>query len=593
MALASGLRSRRKAADTARPASRAALEPAARDASSAARFSWLSAADRWWLDAYGLSDLAALMELSGDAGFDPDTRGEQVRLSLPGESGLPRKLLLKRESPVRSVTLARSVAATGRPLSAARREFLTIRALSALGFACERPLACLEAGMLRRTAALLLERESLAAPLNEHLSRQLSLGGGAEPDLFAELGREIARLHAAGFRHNRLYATNMRVVRRESGYRIQFVNLAQCTRAQSLSQRARTADLSLLLATLPNRLASELDRTRLLENYIAASELEATAGEIISSTRRQVDRLLAQRRIWEIRESDTPEHRAGADLAGIQLVNLWIDPEYRPALEQRRLATFREIMATSDGRRLRALKDRENWRLDLAHPSGVQGAFLKKHHGRSLGSWLRAKFNLGPGATAGRVEARNIARLSRAGIAAMRLIAFGEQLHCDGTLESFVLTEELTGYLQLDQFIKQRFAPIADLEPHSEQHDQWRTLIAQVAELASKFHRMGYNHRDLYCCHFFIKEPRPGQFLVNLIDLQRVEHRARWRRRWIVKDLAQLAYSAPREFVTCRQKLLFMKRYLGVDSFSPADKRLIRQIVAKQKLMEWQVGKHP
>src|SRR2546423_4016262 len=126
------------------------------------------------------------------------------------------------------------------------------------------------------------------------------------------------------------------------------------------------------------------------------------------------------------------------------------------------------MMSTSAGRMLRALPDRENWRLDLARPDaavadGAQrgGAYLKKHHVRTASTRLRGWLGAEPGDTPGRVEARNVARLARGGIAAMRLIAFGEKLHRSGLLESFVLTEELVGCQQLDHFLRQRFPAIA------------------------------------------------------------------------------------------------------------------------------------
>jgi hypothetical protein len=60
-----------------------------------------------------------------------------------------------------------------------------------------------------------------------------------------------------------------------------------------------------------------------------------------------------------------------------------------------------------------------------------------------------------------------------------------------------------------------------------------------------------------------------------------------------VKDLAQLAYSAPSAHVSCADRMAFLKRYLGVSKLGPGEKRLVRQVLAKQKLMEWQLGKHP
>ena len=128
----------------------------------------------------------------------------------------------------------------------------------------------------------------------------------------------------------------------------------------------------------------------------------------------------------------------------------------------------------------------------------------------------------------------------------MRLVAYGEHLHADGLFESFVLTDELDGYDAARPFprpavCRARAAPDARRDP-----DLGRAHPPRGRTVARRFHAAGYNHRDLYCCHFFVKEPEPGRFEIRLIDLQRVQRRRRFRRRWIVKDLAQLAYSAPR-----------------------------------------------
>ena len=95
---------------------------------------------------------------------------------------------------------------------------------------------------------------------------------------------------------------------------------------------------------------------------------------------------------------------------------------------------------------------------------------------------------------------------------------------------------------------------------------------------------------NFYCCHFFVREDAPGEFAIRLIDLQRVQHRRRFRRRWLVKDLAQLAYSAPRDRITRTRRLAFLRRYLGIEKLRPRDKRLIRRVLAKQKRMERRRG---
>ena len=269
---------------------------------------------------------------------------------------------------------------------------------------------------------------------------------------------------------------------------------------------------------------------------------------------------------------------------------MWLDARAERQLQQAGLTDFDAVMATLDGRCLRALKDRENWRLSLhdgqRRPRGV---YLKKHHVRTWRTRLRARLGAGPGETPGRVEAQNVGALTANGIEVMRLLAYGEKLHADGLLESFVLTEELEDYTDLHTFLYHRFPPLSVRLSAARDRDLAQ-LICEVARVSRRFHQAGFNHRDLYCNHFFVREGVPGEFHIRLIDLQRVQHRRRFRRRWIVKDLAQLAWSAPRERVKCTDRLAFMRCYLGVEKLRPADKRLIRAVLAKQRMMQRRLG---
>ncbi len=302
---------------------------------------------------------------------------------------------------------------------------------------------------------------------------------------------------------------------------------------------------------------------------------------------------------------------------------MWFDGRFRSALGQARLDSFEQVMASVSGRCLRTLPDRENWYLKLSPPHGRSpGVYLKKHHVRTWQSRLRAKCGavfglIGPGDTAGRREAQNVGALEAEGLKVMDLVAYGEKLHGDGRLESFVLTEELTEYTELHKFLRRRFPTHPTRRGPARDGDLDR-LIRQVAEIVRRFHEAGFNHRDLYCCHFFVKEPgspgdpvspeapvspkapaspgdRAGRFEIRLIDLQRVQLRRHFRRRWMVKDLAQLAWSVPLDCITCTQKLAFMRHYLGraggrAGKLRPDDKRLIRAVLAKQHVMQRKLG---
>jgi heptose I phosphotransferase len=515
-----------------------------------------------------------------------------IRRQVTCDDGSTRTVYVKREkyTPLRC-QLGHLLA--GRGLwTRARAEFEMLRQLRAAGFRCPRPIACVERGWPLSSGMLVLDDLTGTQPLNCYLAGgDLPADPAGRQPFFVALGREIARLHGAGFRQPDLYSNHVHVNREGAGWGFAFLDFQRSNRSRRVALRRRAADLGALVATLPPRLASQHDVDAFLDAYLTAAGLHSRTAELRSGVDDEVARLLRLRKIWEVRESDTSEHRAVQRLEILQAGTMWIDRHYRPQLESAGLANFEALMATSAGRLLRALPDRENWRLDLAHPGSThRGAYLKKHHVRTTATRLRGRWGAGPGDTPGRVEARNVARLARGGIAAMRLIAFGEKLHHDGLLESFVLTEELVGYQQLDHFLRQRFAARRDGGPRDR---DLRRLIGEVAAVAARFHQMGYNHRDLYCCHFFIKENSPGEFHVNLIDLQRVQHRRRFRQRWLVKDLAQLSYSAPRDRIRCTDKMAFAKRYFGVSKLGPREKRLIRRILGKQQQMEQRLGPHP
>lgn len=281
-----------------------------------------------------------------------------------------------------------------------------------------------------------------------------------------------------------------------------------------------------------------------------------------------------------------------ADPAGLGFVRLgdsmWIDSELQPVFDEAGLSGFAAVMASRTGDCWRELRDRENWRLELPGRDGRRIAVhLKKHRVRTVGTWLRARLRVAPARSAAEWEARNAALLARDGIDVMRVVAYGWKADRSGSVESFVMTEELEHYCEIPDLLRRRFRSAAS---HSSRRDDLGGLIRTLADFAGRFHAAGYNHRDFYCGHFFVREPAPGRFEIRLIDLQRVQHRHHWRRRWIVKDLAQLAWSLPGGQISCSQRMGFMRRYLGVAKLLPRHKRLIREVLAKQQLMERKLG---
>jgi len=267
---------------------------------------------------------------------------------------------------------------------------------------------------------------------------------------------------------------------------------------------------------------------------------------------------------------------------------MWLDGDYRPVLVEKGFVHFDRIMTVADGRCEKSLPDREVWHFRIEGAAkNPRGIYVKRHHVRTWDRRLRAIFGLPPAATPGRIEAANVGRLTSQGIAVMRLIAYGEKLHSDGLEESFVITEALEEYTELPRYLRRNFSgPLMGRSAR-----QLLRLVRELACVVRRFHAAGYNHRDLYCRHFFVKEHAAGAREIRLIDLQRVQRRRWRRRRWIVKDLAQLAWSAPKAAIGCKQKIAFLHEYFGVKKFLPEHKRMIRSVVCKQRIMEWKLGK--
>ena len=52
---------------------------------------------------------------------------------------------------------------------------------------------------------------------------------------------------------------------------------------------------------------------------------------------------------------------------------MWLNPRYQTALARAHLADFQAVMACRDGYCLRALEDRENWRLEIRDGPDLAG----------------------------------------------------------------------------------------------------------------------------------------------------------------------------------------------------------------------------
>jgi heptose I phosphotransferase len=120
-----------------------------------------------------------------------------------------------------------------------------------------------------------------------------------------------------------------------------------------------------------------------------------------------------------------------------------------------------------------------------------------------------------------------------------------------------------------------------------EQLAESRRIIREVAEVARRMHSAGLHHQDFYAGHILL--PHDASRGIHILDLGRVRRCRRLGRIWIVKDLAQLNYSA--HWFTAADRLRFLHAYLG-RPLQPSDRALLRSIARKTASIRQHSRKH-
>ena len=209
-----------------------------------------------------------------------------------------------------------------------------------------------------------------------------------------------------------------------------------------------------------------------------------------------------------------------------------------------------------EGKAYRDLAGRRTLRVELAGRS----YFAKLHFGVGWREIFKNIIYLRLPVVGARTEWLAIQRLEKLGVPTMSIAGFGERGLNPAGRQSFLLTDELTGTISLEDYCHcwSEKRPSPRLK---------RSIIANVAQMTKRLHENGVNHRDLYICHFLLKQDsaQPDamaeEIELFLIDLHRVQIRSRTPRRWMVKDVAGLYFSSMDIGLTRRDLLRFMRLY--------------------------------
>lgn len=153
--------------------------------------------------------------------------------------------------------------------------------------------------------------------------------------------------------------------------------------------------------------------------------------------------------------------------------------------------------------------------------------------------------------------------LTELGVDTMTTVAYGERGRNPVARQSFLVTQDLQPTESLEDFCSK-------WDVHPPPVTLKRALLARIAEVTRLLHSHGINHRDYYLCHFLL-DLTPGREQITaenvriyLIDLHRVQFRKRVPKRWRIKDLASLYFSALDIGLTRRDHLRFIRHYMGL-----------------------------
>jgi len=187
-----------------------------------------------------------------------------------------------------------------------------------------------------------------------------------------------------------------------------------------------------------------------------------------------------------------------------------------------------------------SLRGRRRTRIELTGRSGARHVlYLKRYDPEPLAARLKRWWTYGLGAGPAGVEVDNIRRARQAGLETMEAVAFGQERGPLGPGRGYTIVSAVPG-----EALERRVASyLASAGP-----DAGSRLADELASLVRRLHQAGFVHRDLYAGHIFLDDSA-GRPRLYLIDLARM-FRPRWRVfRWRVKDLAQLKFSMPPQWV--------------------------------------------
>jgi tRNA A-37 threonylcarbamoyl transferase component Bud32 len=322
------------------------------------------------------------------------------------------------------------------------REARTLAALRAAGVACPEWMAAGEDD--RGRAFLLLAALPGTVDLRQYLRDRAGSAPRERYRFARRLGAALAGIHEAGFDHPDLYAKHVLVA--PATEQCYFLDWQRSRRRRRLGWRRRARDLAALDATLAEEFATGRERLACLRGYLETSALSERRGlsppsgppgqvrrlatacrEFAGVLRDHAARLLRYRHVRKERASPPPAAAQGI---------LWLDGEALCVTQD----FWHELGGAVPAWLPLPGAGRGASRSAVALPGGGRGVLVRRWCDRPL-AWLWCALRRRPLLSPELRDAGTFFRRQKHGLAAPRVLAFGQRRPRPWRTESFLLTE--------------------------------------------------------------------------------------------------------------------------------------------------------
>jgi len=261
---------------------------------------------------------------------------------------------------------------------------------------------------------------------------------------------------------------------------------------------------------------------------------------------------------------------------------LFANPDFLPLLRANQLDTFAAVMSLGSGDIVRSVPGRTTVRLKLASTGDTPIVMYLKRYGPAYLSAKRVLLRVVQ-SPHGREEAlqewRMMHVLRAHGISTATPIAAGQSTTMGIATRSFVMAAEIENGISA-----------SDLLP-TLRGSQRRRFVEKLAEFTRHFHQQGFIHKDYYLSHL-LATGNAEELRLSIIDLQRVLGPGRFLRRWLIKDIGSLAFSAVKVGATRSDLMAFYKTYTGNSQLSESDREFIWRITKRSEWLRNRTPRH-